>query len=249
MPKASSTNLLRLKRKLVKFYGILLDEYGCSDSFKCKKFITKNLCYGLVGSYKPRKKLRLILDRCGLEFLGAGSSRFVVGVGDLAIKLCKHNEDIDEWEDNSDPLINHGNETELLSYRKINKDKLRKLLIVPLLAHFKINNALVLVYPRLVPYEELFSDPLKGHILLDRYNVIRETACNWLFDDAGSHNFGMYKNQLFYLDFSIDIGSPSDFSHDEQLQKEVEKAVDDFKMERENMQVTKRYIEEMRAMV
>jgi len=246
MPKSSSTSLLRLKRKLKKFYKILRDEYGCLDNFKCGKFITKNLCYGLVGSYKPRKKLRLILDRCGLEFLGAGSSRFVVGVGELAIKLCKHNEDIDDWEDPDDPLINHGNETELLSYRKINKDKLRKLLIVPLLAHFKINNALVLVYPRLVPYEELFSDPLKSSILLDQYNVIRETACNWLFDDAGSHNFGIYKNQLFYLDFSIDINSPHDYFYDEQMQKEVEKAIDDFKMQTENIHRTKQYIREMK---
>jgi hypothetical protein len=197
--------------------------------------------------YRPKKILQKVLDKCGLKYLGSGASRFVVGYDKFAIKLEKWNSDFDArlTDDNDgDPPAN---KSELVAYRKISKDPLRNVLIVPVYAHFKMLGRLVLVYPQLESYDEACSDPSKTHIWEDPFNKIKEAACNWLFVDGGVANFGLYKNELFYLDYNIESEEIHDYSNDYAFKKDFDKAIEDLKMCTEQLNRTRQYIEEMKA--
>ncbi len=246
MLRVKSVTIQRIKQRLDKFYKILAVEHKCSTSFECQNFITKYLYYyKKPEGWAPKKLLRSILDRCDLKFLGSGASRFVVGIDKFAIKLEKWSDDYCDDDSGS----GSSNEDELGAYKEIQQDPLRKLLVVPMVSHFRMNGDLVLVYPRLESYDELFSNPNKSPLLENTYNGIKETACNWMFSDSCSNNLGLYKNELFYLDFNIESDESYDYSHDVDLKKQFDKAIDDFKMMTVEIHRTKQYIQEMRAIV
>lgn len=246
------TSLLVIKSKVNKFYNILNEEYKCATHGNYGKFITKNLRYSKrgIGSYYPNKRLNGILERCGFEYLGSGASRFVLGYGKFAIKIERYNECLDGG-DEPDEVRFSPNTDELWAYNEIKQEPLRKLLIVPILSHFKIKGNLILIFPRLTSYEELFSDPSKSHLLDNPYNKLKEAACNWLFTDTSTENFGLYKNELFFLDYNIESDDPSnvvEVANIDTMQL-LKTPVDDFKMQKENIHRTKQYIKEMKCLI
>lgn len=241
--------MIKIKSKVSKFYKILNEEYKCFTHGDCGKFITKNLRYSKrgIGSHYPNKRLKEILERCGFEYLGSGASRFVLGYGKFAIKIERYNECLDgddhiryPDEDGISP-----NADELWAYNEIKQEPLRKLLIVPIIAHFKIKANLILVFPRLTSYEDLFSDPSKSHLLDNPYNKLKEAACNWLFTDTSTENFGLYKNELFFLDYNIESDDPVVDTN----WGKCKEALDNFKMEKDCIMRTKKHIQEMKSLI
>jgi hypothetical protein len=238
----------KIKDKLSEFYGVLRDEHKCITSNRCRKFITRHLhYYRRPEGYRPKKILQKVLDDCGLKFLGSGASRFVVGYDKFAIKVEKWNSDFDgrlaDDFDGEPPA----NKCELKAYRYLSKDPLRKVLIVPLYAHFTMQDRLVLVYPQLDSYDAICDDPAQAHVWDNPFNKIKESACNWLFADGCVANFGLYKNELFFLDYNIEDEKPYDYGQDYAFKKDFDKAIEDLKMCTNELHRTRQYIKEMKA--
>ena len=187
-----------IKRRLITFYDLIESHYKVSGNYRCRLVLSNEHQWD-IGRMVLSAKIKEIIKKSGLKFLGSGSSRVVLGYKKYAIKiekLCSQEETEGRY------LAGYSeNQQELECYGRIIYDNTMKLLIIPILADFTVKRRLVLVYPQLKSLARLYD---AGKHPNDRYNTHKETLITHYFTDAGVENMGVYKGEIFYIDYNIE---------------------------------------------
>jgi hypothetical protein len=233
-----------IKARVKKFIALIREKYKVTGA-GWRKVLTDNCQFPENEEYYHyflRPKLKRIVKECGFEFGGSGGSRFVLLYKNFAIKIDKY--DYDEAAENrirrhkNLKLIDRSaNEDEVMAYKTItDENPVMKLCMIPIIHKFRLEGRLFLVYPRLEIYED--KDVNLTVVFDDPYNQKKEELINSYFLDTGETNMGLYKNEMFFLDYNIensDIECPDEFNTAREI----------YLLLKDRICKTRRYIKEM----
>lgn len=224
-----------IRDKVSLFFNLLKRRFNLSTSLGCRKEISKHFEWG--DGYQVDDELSGLIEESGLEFLGCGASRMVLGYGDFAIKVEKWS---DEEESGGEDLCS-ANLIEMECYYKFNRSKNLRLMVIPILDSFKVGGRLILVYPRLETFfygaveyssERVSRDnEKKERVIIDRF-----------VDGVGGYNTGYYKGEVFYIDYNIEY-------IDDYNKGEFRRNLKVWRRSLSRVNRSKRYIQEMRGML
>lgn len=185
-----------IESRVRKFFKLLRIKYNLTTSLGCRKEISRHLEW--ASGFHVDAELGDLIKESGLEYIGGGASRIVLSYGDFAIKIEKWSDD-ETFEGKTMPSQNLA---ELENYNRVNLDWNLRLLVVPILHTFRVMSRLVLVYPKLLTYNDIECS--LDEVFANNYNQKKEAVILNYFNDPGEYNSGVYKGEIFQIDYNIE---------------------------------------------